>query len=103
MMSAEIPPSAGRKAMRSGDGDASAAAANGRTSHNQVSVDWAARLSRLSDSGRTFDCHNTTAPHDPFFRICSAAQSASAELLGLSQSTFLSSNCQALKAIVWGK
>jgi len=63
---------AGRNAIRSGDGEASAAAANGLTSHSQVSVAWAAKFSLRNASGRTLGCHSTTAPHEPFFNICSA-------------------------------
>lgn len=103
MMSTETPPRAGRSANRSGDTDASAAAASGLTSHNQVSLDCAAKLSLLSDSGRMFDCHSKTAPHEPFFRICSADHNASAELFGRSHRTFRSFKRQDRQVMVWGR
>ena len=76
MTSADIPPADGRSAIRSGAGDASAAALNGRKSQNVVSVDCAARFSRRSASVRMFFCHSKTAPQLPFRRTCSVAQSA---------------------------
>lgn len=103
MMSTETPPSAGRSAIRRGEGDASAAAASGRMSHSHVSVNWAARLSRRRDSARTFDCHNMTAPQLPFLRICSAAHNASAELPGRNHSTLRSFTCQERQAIACGR
>lgn len=103
MMSADTPPMAGRSAMRKGDTEASAAAAKGRTSHNQVSVLCAARFSLLSDSGRTFDCQITTAPQPPFLRICSAAHKASAELCGLNQRRLRSLRCHERHAIECGR
>lgn len=44
IISAEMPPGAGRKATRSGDGEASAAADIVLTSQNQVSVDCDAKF-----------------------------------------------------------
>src|SRR5471032_1091130 len=102
-LSTDTPPSAGLKAMRNGEGDASDAADSGRMSHNHVSVDWAAKFSRRRDSARTFDCHKTTAPHEPFFRICSADHSASAELLGRNHRTLRSFTCHARHVMEFGR
>jgi len=92
-----------RMASRNEDGDGSAEAARGRTSHSQVSVPWAARFSRLSASGRAFDCHRRTASNAPLLGICSADHRASAELVGLSQYMLRSFTRQARQVIECGR
>ena len=102
-MSMATPATAGRRARRSGAGDASPQQAIGRISQNQVSVVWAARFSRRKDSARTFDCHRITAPQLPFLSICSLVHNASPVLLARIHSSRLVSMPQVSQAIACGK
>lgn len=103
MISALTPPEAGRSATRSGAGDASAAHDMGRMSQHQVSVDWAARLSRRKLSLRIFVCQKMTAPQLPLRKICSVDQSASAVLDARIHSMFDLFKSKNLQAIAFGK
>gem|GEM_PF-6176896 len=67
-------------ASRKGAGDASRVVASGRTMKNNDSDACAARCRRRNDSGRTWFCQKSSAPHVPALRTCSAAHSASAVL-----------------------
>lgn len=80
------PPAAGASASRKGAGVAFCAALLGRTAMNSRSLAWAARCRRRRDSGRTWGSQQIRAPQLPFFRICSAAQSASTGFSGATQS-----------------
>ncbi len=73
-----MPSRLGASARRSGAGDASRAAAVGRSRKNRAAPDCAARLRRRSASDRTACCQSSTAPHVPARSACSAAQRASA-------------------------
>lgn len=78
MKSMAMPCWAGRRPRRSGLGDASCAAASGRTIQNSMSVSCAARCRRRSDSVRAWVCQNSIAPQLPLRKTCSALHKASA-------------------------
>ena len=101
-ISTMAPPWAGRTPRRSGAGEASSAAAIGRSNQNQISLPCAAKCSLRSDSARMLFCHSSTAPQLPFFKICSAAHNASALDVGRSQSRFNGSTHQCRAAIACG-
>lgn len=80
-----MPPSAGRRLNRKGDGEASCAAASGLKTKNSVDPACAAKCSLRRLSCRTCVFQNIRAPHVPERKTVSAAQSASAVVLLLSQ------------------
>ena len=57
----------------------------------------------IKDSERTSDCQSNTAPHEPFFKICSADQSASAKVLRRSRRKLRSTSPQDLYFIACGR
>lgn len=79
-MSTVRPSRSGRSASRKTAGDASCAAASGRTIKKSVSDDCAARCSRRSEDVWTYCDQNSNAPQLPARRICSADHKASAVL-----------------------
>ncbi len=77
-MSTVKPSRSGRSASRKTAGDASCAAASGRTMKNSVSDDCAARWSRRSEDAWTYWDQKSRAPQLPARKICSADHNASA-------------------------
>ena len=76
-----MPPAAGRSARRKGAGEASCAAASGRSMKNRVSPLCAAMCRRRRLSPRAWLAQNSSAPQLPLRNTCSAAHNASAPRL----------------------
>ena len=97
-----MPPAAGRSARRNGAGDASCAAASGRSMKNSVSPPCAARCRRRRLSLRTWLVQNSKAPQLPLRNTCSAAHSASAVRVVRSHSIWDGARPSAASARAWG-
>lgn len=97
-----MPPAAGRSPRRRGAGEASWAAASGRSMKNRVSPLCAARCRRRRLSPRAWLAQNSSAPQLPLRSTCSAAHSASALRLVRSHSSREGGRPSAASARAWG-